>query len=226
MMSENSISALQSIDEFASSDLFVVAQQDKYLHNKFTTCSISGDGFLDVLVNKVLDIRKFGSAAYEESAMFSPFVHSHDDLYNKVALNFLYGKDDDALSMGNMFIDGTLIPLYVPTSAVVDIIKIPFQIIEPKVGMLKFVASPSISLNSEIDYRSDSFDGWLYPDGSTFQLSDFILSSQLDALYGNDNQTFTLPDLRIFLKMNGDQSKVGDSIKVRLSNNVEVKVQS
>ena len=40
--------------------------------------------------------------------------------------------------------------------------------IEPPVGTLKFVAMSDIGSNSSINYKSSSFDGWLYPDGSSF----------------------------------------------------------
>ena len=108
------------------------------------------------------------------------------------------------MSVGNVFIDGTLVPVEVPVSSVTDVKKITFNVVEPMVGTLKFVALSSIKTNSSIQYRSDDFDGWLYPDGTTFYLSDFALSSQLKTLYGNsDNTTFTLPVINNFLKMNG-----------------------
>lgn len=159
---------------------------------------------------------QFNDTAYLLSDEFSPYYHDHDDKYNLLSLEFSYpnGKNDSSmLSLGNVFFDGSLIPLYAPISAMTQIWKIPFSISEPKVGMLKLVANNSISSNSMIAYKSEDFDGWLYPDGSIFNLSDFMLSIDLQALFGTgDGKTFQLPDVRTFLKMNGQSTKYSGSM--------------
>lgn len=100
-----------------------------------------------------------------------------------------------------MFIDGTLTPLLVPTSAVVDSYVVPWQIVEPEIGTLKI---GSALRRETIRYMDDDFDGWLYPDGSTYDLTAFSLSSKLSGLYGNDDgTTFTLPNLSNFIRLNG-----------------------
>lgn len=86
-----------------------------------------------------------------------------------------------------MFIDGTLVPVDVPLSAITDEKKICFSLVEPEIGTLKFVASANLGTNSSIEYKSDNFDGWMYPDGSSYQLSDFALSAKLKTLYGNSD---------------------------------------
>ena len=98
--------------------------------------------------------------------------------------------------------------------------------IEPKVGTLKLVASSSIKSNSSISYKSSSFDGWMYPDGkTTLSLSDFVLSNDLNALYGlGDGKTFKLPEAKGFLTPNGKISIVsGSAISREDAHNVLVK---
>jgi len=70
---------------------------------------------------------------------------------------------------------------------------------------LKFGVVP---IRDQINYKSDDFDGWLYPDGSTYFLSDFALSSKISAVYGNDDgHTFTMPTLSNFIRLNGIMQK-------------------
>ena len=49
-----------------------------------------------------------------------------------------------------MFIDGTLVPVEVPLSATSASKKISFNLVEPAIGTLKFVALSSISSNAQI----------------------------------------------------------------------------
>lgn len=226
----NSIIDLQTTQELNSSDLFVLAQQDEYIARKFNSCAVDGNTLVDVLMQKVLDIQQLKDTAYATSCEFSLYDHKHDDLYNNLSVKFTYASertyhklssyfsfenvedDDQMLSIGNMFIDGTLVPIEIPLSAVSNAKKIVFQAAEPLVGSLKFVALSTIGSNNDIRYKSENFDGWLYPDGSSFQLSDFALSTTLKKLYGNiDQTTFTLPDLRHFLKFNSFNTKVDGS---------------
>lgn len=123
-------------------------------------------------------------------------------------------SNDESLSVGNAFIDGTLVPIDVALSAVRRTYVISFGMAEPAIGTLKFVSSTEIENNSSINYKSTDFDGWLYPDGSTFELSDFALSAQLRQLYGNSRYSsrFTLPDFRKFIKLNGAGTLVESSM--------------
>lgn len=229
----NTIRDLSSTSQVNDSDLFVVSQQDKYVHYKFNSCSLSAKSLMDMLFDTVFSMQNLKDTAYMESSEFSPYVHNHDALYNKVSCEFAYASHDtyrrlssmteyctfnrtiadaNSLSIGNVFINGTLVPVDIPLSVVTDRKKIQFSLIEPEVGTLKFVASSKIGSNSSIDYKSNSFDGWMYPDGSLYMLSDFALSSKLRELYGNlDQTTFTLPCLSSFLKLNGKNQKYNSS---------------
>ena len=170
MTGSNYISQLPLCESFNENDLFIVAQQDKYIKDKFNTHSITGKDLVDVLFNKILDIKNFGSMAFAQSSDFSLYDHVHDDKYNRISLDFAYDEsDENTLSIGNVFLNGNFYPLYMPQLKQSSIYQIAFK--EPKVGTLKFVASTNISTNSSISYKSRDFDGWLYPDGSLFALS-------------------------------------------------------
>ena len=197
-MSLNHISELPECSSFDENDLFILSQRDKYISNQFNNCSIDGDLLTDTIFNELLKIYDFGSAAYIESCAFSPYNHNHDNLYNKISLDFEQYESENVLSIGNLFIDGKLISLNVPLpkKEIAQSNNIP-------VGTLKFVALNQISSNKDIQYKTNTFDGWLYPDGSSFMLSDFSLSSTLNQLYGNGSYTsFTLPNINNFIKLN------------------------
>lgn len=212
----NSISALTEATSIQDNSIFVVAQQDKYICKKYNSCQISGMNLVNVLKDKVFKMRKFNEVAYMLSDEFSETEHYHDDKYNDLDISIYYKspkEDPSMISIGNIFIDGTLKPVSLPLSAVTQIWNIPFTIVEPKVGMLKFVALSSIGSNATIAYKSDAFDGWLYPDGSTFNLADFALSTDINALFGTgDGRTFRLPAVKNFIKPNGNMRKESGSM--------------
>ena len=109
------------------------------------------------------------------------------------------------LSIGNLFVDGTLSTIYLPMSCVNDYCVVPWQIAEPEVGTIRFGVVP---FDDQINYKSEDFDGWLYPDGSTYFLSDFALCAKISSLYGNDDEaTFTMPTLSNFIRLNGIMQK-------------------
>ena len=242
----NAITDLCTLTSLDDSDLLVVLQHDKYLCNKYNTCSMSSITMFDMLMEKVLDLEKLQDTAHMPSSSFSPLEHSHDNLYNKLDFEFQYGsqhtcsmlssrfnfknviEDAQALSIGNMFIDGTLVPVEIPSRLVTSIQTIRFTAAEPTIGSLKFVALSDIKSNSSIQYKSADFDGWLYPDGSSFFLSDFALSNELKTLYGSSSSNqFTLPNLRNFVKLNGKsgtlESAAGKNVLKKHSHAVDVK---
>jgi len=72
------------------------------------------------------------------------------------------------LSVGNVFLDGSLSTFFIPLSCVKDVTIIPGEIVNPEVGQFKLVAKDTIGSNSEINITSNGFDGWVYPDGTSF----------------------------------------------------------
>lgn len=236
MQDSNNIYKLLSTSSLSSDDLLVMSQQDKYSSRIFNSCSVRSSELIDMLFQRVLQMQNFSSTVHMQSADFSPYDHNHDSMYNKLSLDFAYMSQSThrktsrswlsssfrnaqllpnaaALSIGNVFFDGTLVPVDVALSSIRRTYVVSFKTAEPDVGSLKFVASSTIRSNSSINYKSDDFDGWLYPDGSTFDLTDFALSTQLKQLYGNKySSKFTLPDFRRFMKLNGTASTAGSSM--------------
>ena len=50
----NSISELSSTASINDNDLFVIAQQDRYICAKFNSCSINSAGLMETLVRDVM----------------------------------------------------------------------------------------------------------------------------------------------------------------------------
>lgn len=131
---------------------------------------------------------------------------------------------NSCISVGNIFCNGTLSALYVPLSAVYDYAQVPWYVAEPQLGAIRF-CSPTYQYGQNYNpnikeiYASDMFDGWLYPNGDTFDLSDFTLSNELQPLYGHtpDDGKFTIPCLSNFIKFTGELS---DGMKWHQGNNV------
>lgn len=181
--------------------------------------------------------------AYEMSDDYSVVGHNHDNLYNKldVTIPFKYPSgisssddvsaianpyyvfdgypidkaaiEDSWLSVGNIFIDGRLSTLYLPLTYIANYTIIPWQLKEPRVGSIKFMA---VNKLDAIDYTSDSFDGWLYPDGKTsypltaFMLSNYITSIPNVKTSGSGNaKTFVLPALSSFMKLSSTADSGG-----------------
>ena len=90
------------------------------------------------------------SAAFCLSDNFSSYDHNHDTLYNKLSLEYAYSlasSNENMLSIGNTFVDGSLSRLCAPNSFFADDKTISFEAIEPRVGRLKVVARSKIETN-------------------------------------------------------------------------------
>ena len=81
----NEISRLDAISSIQDTDLFVTAQQDKYIYSKFNSCGVHGCTLVDILINDVMQMKNLADTASVESSMFSLNQHNHDDMYNKLS---------------------------------------------------------------------------------------------------------------------------------------------
>ena len=123
----------------------------------------------------------------------------------------------NSISIGNMFVDGLLSTVYMPMSCCYDFLVIPWQIIEPSVGEIKFVALDNIKGPiTENDVLNDDFDGWLWLNGATYHLTSFRLSNDIENadfianITGDgDNRTFTLKNANgYFFKINNNEQSL------------------
>lgn len=252
MIAGNSILYLPTCTSLQNSDLLLVSERDKYLHDTYDTKHLSTQDFMQYMVQAIVEDMHLGTMSSENENSYSQVSHAHDNLYNKLSalipLNvdesktdlstlaysndpqyvfdsypIIKPKNDLWLSIGNMFIDGRLSTTYIPLSCALDYAIIPWQMIEPRVGDIKFIALTSIASNADIDYTSQSFDGWLYPDGTTefpltaFHLSDHILNIP-NKSYNESTGKFKLPNLRTFAKIKSKTNTLNTFSYVNFNN--------
>lgn len=63
-----------------------------------------------------------------------------------------------------------------------------------------------------VDIYSDSFDGWVYPNGTVFVTQSDDDFAAAKRVYGGDDGSFRVPDLRHFVKLNPGLT-IDDSMK-------------
>ena len=232
MIAGNSILYLPVCTSLNDNDLILVSSRDKYIHDIYDSVHLSARDFMQFLIKSIVAELHLGTMSSENENSYSTIDHKHDEKYNKLDISIplspdpskydlstlMYNADpqwtftgypivkprnDLWLSIGNMFVDGRLSTTYIPLSCAIDYAIIPWQMIEPGVGDVKFMALNTICSNADIDYKSTSFDGWLYPDGITeFDLTSFCLSNHISDIpnitYNEETLTFKLPALTSF----------------------------
>ena len=134
-----------------------------------------------------------------------------------------------SISIGNMFVDGLLSTVYMPMSCCYDFLTIPWQMTEPLLGEIKFVALDTIRSIGVNDVLNDDFDGWLWLNNNVeypltaFRLSDDIVNADfINTLTGEGvNRKFTLKNANdYFFKINNNQPSL-KSFESN-TNNIEV----
>ena len=113
-----------------------------YVCNSYNTRAVNGKTLFNVLMNKMIS-RELKDTAYMASDEFSPVEHNHDDLYNKLSIQLHHpsqktysmlsamtdyisftdnapDSNDSVLSIGNLFVDGLLVPIEIPLSSISD----------------------------------------------------------------------------------------------------------
>ena len=222
-------SLLSSSATLNGSDLFVVSTKDVYLSAAYKSRRATAAMLSTMLGDYIRDNIHLGSMAYQLSDAYSLKTHSHDNLYNRLDVHLLYTPRKDqivddsnlqdatgdtegkALSIGNLFIDGSLSTLCIPLSCVVNGGIVPWQTIEPAFGEIKFIAKDTIQ--RDIDYRSDNFDGWLWLNSSfEYDLNQFRLSNQIAALpdfvKSCASGKFKIKDLSTFATIDNTSSRL------------------
>lgn len=210
-------------------DLFVFSIKDVYLSAGYKSRRVTAAMLSAMLGNYIHDNIHLGSMAYQLSDAYSFKNHNHDNMYNRIDVDFLYAPskeqiiddsdlenitgdtEEKALSIGNLFINGSLSTVCIPLSCVVNGGIIPWQTIEPNFGEIKFIAKDIIQ--KDIDYRSDSFDGWLWLNSSIeYDLNQFRLSDQIattpDFIKSCANGKFRIKDLSTFISINNTSSRL------------------
>ena len=121
--------------------------------------------------------------AFEDENAYSLSNHNHDTVYNKTEIIPLL---TDGIQVATFVKDyQNEISVYYPQI-------ITYKYDEPYIGELKFVTDKR---HRTININSDDFDGWVYPDGSTYLISDFPRAA---SEFGSVGSTFQVPLLSQF----------------------------
>lgn len=233
------ITQLESTQTVECNDLFCAATKDIYIKKAYESKCISFQDIVQYIADLANDMLGLGSMAYQESSMYSLKDHNHSNLYNSLSIDIAYLPNDDkivsetslsstnyeftgypviatvdnALSIGNIFFNGILSTLCIPLSSVAIGGVVPWQIIEPSFGEIKFIACPQI--DQHINYQSDDFDGWLWMNSKIqyelqyFRLSNLISSNPLPDFIKsiNNDGTFCIKDLSTFVSIDNHSQR-------------------
>lgn len=169
--------------------------------NEYRSMNISYDD----LSNKVFDDLSAGfgfkSMAWELSDEYSLAEHIHN--YSRLSVVPTLApsqgeiKNGDVSALGVFSVNTKKKPFYMSRIRMYDAPR-------PYIGQLKFLALTSLPTlpNDDTFYSSDSFDGWVYPDGRQLDQSRF---PEAYSLFGSSYGTasdgkFKIPDLTQFVK--------------------------
>ena len=150
-----------------------------------------------------------GSMAFEDKHDYAKVDHDHDDIYSRLEpgerREFPVSASYRLMTvhLSNFLEDGTVVndtfDIVAPSSTAVS---------DEPVGTLRFVGIPKLNRDNvvrygdkyNIDISADDFDGWVYPNGTTFEASEDEFPDACRT-YGNGSG-FTVPDLSSFVKLN------------------------
>ena len=178
---------LQEANSVFSEDLFLLdrnGDQSKSVSYRALSSSVADRALAE------FDIR---TMAHKETWEYAKAGHDHDGQYVSVAVSALSPASGVCVAVISAGAD--VVPVYAPPVYFDDTP-------EPDVGTLKFVCSKSGFRRIDGAYiESPDFDGWVYPDGTTFYPSSPDRFEKAMAVYGNASGTgFSVPDIRCFVK--------------------------
>lgn len=212
IVESHKISELSTVSELLSNDIFVVSTPAEEKSSSYSSNVLTLDEISKQLCTDLSNHFGLKSMAFEEKWNYAKNGHIHD--YTKIQIESPYEnlKADRSKTILKIDLNGTARYIKMP--------KVEFPTFpEPEIGELKFLANCGVKLSRHFSKNSDGvfsftstdrFDGWVYPDGSTFKSSDFPSASEI---YGtSESTTFRVPDLRTFFKCNNGSLK-NDSLK-------------
>ena len=152
--------------------------------------------------------------AFEDKNDYARKDHDHDDIYTRFGCKTQSSPQPDdktwklmTIHLSNFALDGQVIEETIEITAP-SVLLPKFE--DETVGTLRFIGIGNLGTDvisygdvKNVDIFSDSFDGWVYPNGATFHVSteEFLSACQT---YGESAHSteFTVPDLRSFVKLN------------------------
>lgn len=205
------LSSLPLIDTFdESTDALLISEHSIYNYSSFNSKYVGMKLFLDTMFDEVYKLVDFRSMAYENSAIYAPSDHNHGNMYTKIS-SIVYDftplkyQRNDLLSVGNFVIDGKWQTVYAPLSCSQTIIDIPERLAHPNIGQIKMVYKPRLD---QINIESESFDGWLYPDGSIYNKDNFENGDKLLSLFPYSPTQFKMPIINQFIKFSNQTGNI------------------
>lgn len=133
---------------------------------------------------------KFKSMAWQDENAYSLSGHNHDDIYDKTDIT---ENQNNGEHVATFVVDGRdHVDVYFPQIVI-------YKYDDPYIGELKFVTDKK---HRTVNIDSDDFDGWVYPDGSQYNVSDFPDAA---TVFGHSGTTFNVPNLTEFFC--GDTTK-------------------
>ena len=200
---DESPSGAYIIDE--NKDTYFSAPRESYAVRYADLCaSVLADTYLNI------DI---GTMALEQSADYAFRTHNHDDIYSSLSAESRYpAKSDEYWHLGTLVISSYTEQGSLKIQTIEFNCPIPSMptFKDPDIGELRFVARNQFMPYSmkqydneyNVDIYSESFDGWVYPNGTVFVTSADFDFTQAKDIYGVSENSFQVPDLRHFVKLN------------------------
>ena len=157
--------------------------------NQYDSTKISYQSLSSELFERFKQVFNIKSMAFEESAYYSPIEHVHD--YSQVELTSNVQKFDSEGNqnqrIGAIDVNGKTTVFYMEKPIV------QFKQPSPSIGQLKFLAIDTLY---PINEKSDSFDGWTWPDGRRIINKNSRFADAAEHFDGNRQvSSFYLPNL-------------------------------
>jgi len=144
------------------------------------------------------------SAAYAQSSDFAAINHDHD-IYTSATYNNAILNTTDRLSVMNMKNSNQSFTMYLSVSPEEDVNVYSYiSAWQPKLGTLRLAGVSNTNLyGNAISYNHPEFKGWVQANGATYNLSNFLLSSEIQNVFQIVNGTqFKVPALTNFIDIN------------------------
>lgn len=188
LLSGKIFSQLKEVNDLVSADLFLLQRYDKSLAISYNDLSTS-------IGNDCLSSLGVKSMAYQDTWKYALSSHDHDGQYTKAIVDAYEPTTEQSALVAVISVDNEVKEIYAPVREY-------GYPPEPEIGTLKLVCSKKAFkriTNDDID--KEDFDGWVYPDGTTFTPFSAERFSSAIGIYGNGSTTsFTVPNLRTFFK--------------------------
>ena len=185
-------------------------------------CQLSAQLFADI-ENCLKDAGYLKTMAYQQKNNFSLADHSHDKLYT-ANLNIQYSDwmqqlvedQHEMVLLGRIsattqnYAGGAIVEQTDVFELSCPKITAPLPVLqEPAIGEIKFIPVSNLAElyegkliyygdNININIYADDFDGWVFPNGTTFlhEVNEF---AHANAAFGNSSTSFTVPNLDSFV---------------------------